>query len=488
MMRGRIAFVTLAALGIAVSGTFASGPEAEPERTFVVLVEDGGDVETVARAVADVGGAVTRTSPQIGMIVATSGETDFVTRARGIEGVTSAALSLPVKAAIHAGTADSLSGIGPTVSAADEASLNAANPPNSGDDDVLFDAQWGLDAIDAPEAWDGGERGAKARVFVLDTGLDPTHPDIAPNVNTALCTSFVPNETYDSPFLYPFHHGTHVAGIIAAADNGVGTIGVAPEAELVSVKVLSSVLGYGYTDWIAAGIVYAADNGADVINMSLGGRTPRRGYWWDENNTPDDTTDDVWVSPKEISADLNAWGRALDYAHKKGVTIVVSAGNARSDANADKDIVIVPAQLRHVISVSATSPVGWGLDQTTDLDQPAPYSNNGQSLVDLSAPGGAFYQSVGFAPVTIAGLTRPAIAFDGVLAPSQGNRWFWAAGTSMAAPHVSGVAALIISKNGGSMKPAEVYAALKRSSDDIGSKGRDAFYGHGRVNAHNAVK
>jgi subtilisin family serine protease len=486
-MRSSLAWITVAALGIAAVGSTQFAADAVVERDIVLLVQEGAAVGDVAAAVDDIGGEVVRTVPQIGMVVARARTKGFLQRASSIEGVESAGWSLPVPGAIPVGTDDSLAEVGAWLDADDEARLQAANPPNSGDDDVLFDAQWGLDAVDAPEAWDTGERGAGARVFVLDSGLDPTHPDIAPNVNTGLCASFVPNETYDSPFPSPFHHGTHVAGIIAAADNGVGTIGVAPEAEIVSVKVLSTVLGFGYSDWIAAGIVYAADNGADIINMSLGGRVPRRGYWWDEPGTPEDPTDDTWISAKEVAADLNLWGRALDYAHRKGVTIIVSAGNARSDANADKDMVIVPSQLRHVIAVSATAPVGWGLDQTTDLDQPAPYSNHGLSLVDISAPGGAFHRSVGFQPVTIAGLTRPAIAFDGVLAPSQGDRWFWASGTSMAAPHVSGVAALIISKNGGSMRPSQVYAELRKACDDIGSKGRDAFYGHGRIDAESAV-
>ena len=492
-MRGRVVFTVVAALGIAVVGTFASGFEGEPERTFVVLVEDGGDVDAVARAVADVGGAVTRTSRQIGMIVATSGERDFAETLRGIDGVESAGPSLAYRSALLMGTDETLHGVGPSMTFAQEAAVRALNPPNGAEDDPNFDAQWNLDAIDAPEAWDTGERGAKATVFVLDTGIASTHPDIAPNLDTSLCTSFVPGEDYDALVTQPlrplpfFNHGTHVAGIIGAADNAFGVIGVAPEVELVAVKVLSQVNGFGYTDWIAAGIVYAADNGADVINMSLGGTVRRRGYT-ETGTTPGDPSDDYWVPAQDVAADINVWNRALSYAHNKGVTIIVSAGNDLADANKDKDAVIIPAQLPNVISVSATAPKQWAYDQTTDLDLPASYSNYGPSLVDLSAPGGDLDPDLlPWTLATVGRVTGPDVAFDFVFSDSPGG-WFWAAGTSMAAPHVSGVAALIISKNGGSMKPAAVFAALKKSSDDIGSNGRDDFYGHGRVNAHNAVK
>ena len=106
------------------------------------------------------------------------------------------------------------------------------NPPNSGDNDTRFDLQWGHDAVDAPEAWTEGFRGAGARVAVLDTGFDLDHPDLAPNINFTLSKNFVAGETLSYALPDPFSHGTHVAGTIAAADNAFGTIGVAPQAEL----------------------------------------------------------------------------------------------------------------------------------------------------------------------------------------------------------------------------------------------------------------
>ncbi len=485
-----LGFATIC-LALLLSGTAAD--PATTTRSYLVLTEGSVTPAEVADGVARAGGTIVRTIPQIGVLVVSTTDTRFAERASTVAGVEAVTPNLPVRSALGIGTDETLDSIGASYSFEDEWMAQAVNPPNPAEDDPLFDAQWNLDAVDAPEAWDTGERGADARVFILDTGIAVNHPDLAPNLNLALCKSFVPGEPVDPVLTQPgrplpfFNHGSHVAGIIAAADNAFGTIGVAPETEIVAVKVLSSVLGFGWTDWIADGIVYAADNGADVINMSLGGVVRHRGYL-ENMGTPGDPSDDIWVSANEVAADLNLWKRALQYANKKGVTIVVSAGNGFTDANQDQDAIIVPAQLPYVISISATAPVRWAYDQTTNLDEKAPYSNFGPSLVDLSAPGGAFDRTLlPWTLVSVGRVTGPDIAFDGVFNASPGG-WFWVSGTSMSAPHVSAVAALIISKNGGSMKPSRVYAALKASADDIGSSGRDGFYGHGRVNAYEAVR
>src|SRR4029450_10815560 len=112
------------------------------------------------------------------------------------------------------------------------------NPPNSGSGDFFFDLQWGHDAIDAPEAWDAGFKGHGARVAVIDTGFDFDHPDLVPNINFSLSRNFVPGEDLGYGLPDPFSHGTHTAGTVAAAENNFGTIGVAPEAELMLLKGL----------------------------------------------------------------------------------------------------------------------------------------------------------------------------------------------------------------------------------------------------------
>jgi lantibiotic leader peptide-processing serine protease len=252
----------------------------------------------------------------------------------------------------------------------------------SGDDDPYFDMQWGLDAIDAPEAWAAGARGAGARVAILDTGIDIDHPDVAPNLNLVLSRSFIPNVGVDATlppdFLTrPPHHGSFVAGIVAAAGNGIGTIGVAPEAELVALRVCPD-RGGCFDSALLADIVYAAEIDADVINLRQGS-LPRSGFV-DANGT--------YVSAADVAGLLVAFTRAFDFAHHHGATIVAIAGNQARDLDADQNSVQLFAQLPHAIAVAATGPGGWGLDPTTNLDLHACYSNYGQSVINLAAPGG----------------------------------------------------------------------------------------------------
>jgi subtilisin family serine protease len=355
--------------------------------------------------------------------------------------------------------------------------VSEANPPSNGDNETFFWRQWGMDAIDAPEAWNEGYMGEGVRVFILDSGIDADNPDLAPNLNTVLSTSFVEGEGYDVRPGSFFSHGTHVAGIIAAADNNWGVIGVAPHAEIVAVKVLSEVSGSGAFSQINAGIVYAADNGADVINMSLGATFNRNGFYLDEND----------VLQKEPAVYIQnlilAQQRAVNYAFKKGVTIVVSAGNGASNFDGNGSIFKLPAELQNVIAVSATAPLSWyyyyyyGLP--TNLDIPASYTDYGKSLVELAAPGGDFDSPESY------------YYFDMIFSSSAGGPktypFYWSAGTSMASPHVAGVAALIIGKNGGKMDPHEVTKQLFKTADKIDGQGMSPYFGYGRVNAYRAV-
>ena len=374
--------------------------------------------------------------------------------------------------------------VDPPIEAVDLKEL--ANPSSSGDNDPLFALQWGHDAVDAPEAWNAGVRGAGVRVAVLDSGIDADHPDLAANVNTELSKSFVEGEDYNiAPGAY-FNHGTHVAGTIAAVDNGEGVIGVAPAAEIVAVKVLSEKTGSGTFAGVISGIIYAADIDADIINMSLGATLPKNGYTYTDANG-----NIVKVGANEIAALLTALSRATTYAYQQGTTVIASAGNSARDGDMDGATVSVPGGSTNVLTISATGPEGWALDQTTDLDTPAFYTNYGQSVIDFAAPGGDVDFSLrpgGVAnranwPVcTVEGVTHYCYVFDLVLSTiSEG--YSWAGGTSMAAPHVSGIAALIISENGGDMKPAQVEQVLRERADDLGKPGNDDYYGAGRVNS-----
>ena len=364
------------------------------------------------------------------------------------------------------------------------------------DDDFYFAGQWALDAIAAPEAWAEGQRGRGVRIAVLDTGIDPTHPDLAANVNVALAKSFVPGQTWDvsRDAVQDFDHGTHVAGIIAAADNGFGIIGVAPQAEIIPVQVLRRPTGTGPPDAVIAGIVYAADVGADIINLSLS--YTRLHHGGVNGMGTEDPADDVTYTADEAAILASAFARATGYAHARGATVVTGTANSAIDGNADRDLFLLPRDAPHAIAVAATGPLGWALNPNSDLDVPAFYTNYGQSVVDLSAPGGNIdfgilasgaVCTVASGPVSV---TLPCWFFDGVLstAPVRGGYLYeFRRGTSMATAHVSGVAALIVGNNGGRMDPAHVRARLHASADDLGAPGKDEFYGLGRVNAFAAV-
>lgn len=428
-------------------------------------------------AVSAAGGTVTHAMPQVGLAVVESSSAQFaanLSKTAGLEAVLPNASWNPnLPTSYEAVTLD-------------DAEADSHMTVFS---DALSPLQWGLDAVDAAGAWQAGQFGANVRVAVLDSGIASGHIDIAANLNTALCRSFVPGEAYNFTGT-GFNHGTHVAGIIASPANGVGTIGVAPRAELVAVKVLSAITGSGSFGGIIAGIVYAADIDADIINMSLGAEFPRSGYI-DDNGTPLDPSDDVKVGANELTGLINAVSRATTYAYQKGSTVIVAAGNSGIDRDHDGSYYVVPADSTHVISVSATAPIGWArAPSTTFLDNLASYSNYGQSRISFAAPGGdSIYP--GNDNSVVAGVLRPTWVFDLVFSPGNrvgaSNRYFWAAGTSMAAPHASGVAALIIGRNGGSMKPAAVEAALRASADDLGKPGNDDAYGAGRVNAARAA-
>ena len=339
------------------------------------------------------------------------------------------------------------------------------NPPNSGDDDFFFDLQWGHAAISAPDSW-RKRRGAGVTVAVLDSGIDADHPDLAPNLNAELSKSFVPGEDWDIQPGFAFNHGTHVAGTIAAADNGIGTIGVAPEVELVALKVLSEFSGSGDFSWIIDAIVYAADNGVDIANLSLGAVFPKAGS--------------AGATGKALKEIMEAVGA---YAKDRGMLLIAAAGN--NGLNIDNCCIALPSGAKHFLSVSATAPIGWALDPYTNMDIPASYTNFGTNHIDFAGPGGDV-QYLGSEDCFVGGLDRPCWVFDLVFS-TIGEGWGWAGGTSMAAPHVTGVAALLKSwKKGAS--PASLKNMLKASSDKLGDvPGNDRFFGKGRVNAYEAL-
>jgi len=470
MKRSRIALVvTLVFVLVPASVEAKTGEIARS--TYILIASDENRLPAgLAEQVDARAGSITYALPEIGVAIVTSADAGFAASASSIAGVRSVIPDVAIAPEPEAGSA------------------LVENPPTSGDDDRFFDMQWALDAIDAPEAWATGARGKGARVAVLDSGVDVDHPDLAPNLNLDLSRSFIPGlpvaapPTGPPPFTAPPHHGTWVAGIIAAADNGIGTIGVAPEAELVALRVCpDSALGCPYSAILAA-LAYAAQIDTDVINISLGATLSRRGFV---------DADGTYVRAADVAALIVARTRAFEFAHRKGATIVAGTGNQARDLDADKDAVQLSAQLPHVIAVSATGPRGWGSDPSTNLDLPACYSNYGKSVVDFAAPGGNVDCNRPFPPpppytFCKVVITLPCFAFDTVVGPTI-NGWTVSFGTSAATPHVAGVAALVIGGHGGQMNPDAVEAVLRASADDLGKPGVDDFYGSGRVNAARAV-
>jgi subtilisin family serine protease len=355
-----------------------------------------------------------------------------------------------------------------------------------GSDETFFPIQWAPRAIQAPQAWATGAFGEGARVAVLDGGIFNAHPDLTGNVDVVKSASMVPGQPYNND-TGTFWHGTHVAGIVAAADNATGVIGIAPKATIIGVKVLHA--GSGEFEWVINGIIYAATPiseggaGAHIINMSLGATFNRvdKGF------------------TAENSHLLAALSNATSYARSRGVFVIASAGNNALNLDGAGSVVTVPAMSVGVVAVSALGPEGFALNFTNNggvpnYDELASYSNSGSSLISFGGPGGDARlpgEAICTMPTATGTITNRCWVFDLVLSTSRGTTanggYSWAAGTSMAAPAVAGVAALVVGERG-PMSPSALEHILTKSSDDLGKSGQDDVYGRGRINAFRAVQ
>ncbi len=311
-----------------------------------------------------------------------------------------------------------------------------------------YQDSWGLHKIYAQEAWDIETGSDEIIVAVVDTGLDYNHQDIISNI--WVNEDEIPGNYIDddgngyvddvqgwnfikcSDDIKDGHgHGTHLAGIIAATtNNSIGISGVSWNSKIMALKSLNDD-GYGITADLAEGIRYAVDNGARVINMSWGG---------------------AFIS-KLIT-------EALDYAYAKGCVLVVAAGNFNSDA-----VEFFPANYKKAITVSAIDP----------NDQKAVFSNYGD-VIDVSAPG-----------VDVLSLRAEGTDMYKDNIHIVNSYYYRASGTSMAAPYVTGLAALILS-NHPDFSNEEVSLAIIYSTDDLGIAGKDNDFGEGRINIYRALE
>lgn len=345
----------------------------------------------------------------------------------------------------------------------------AAGIPGGGDPTaaVLYPRQWHLRAVGADRVWAAGRLGSpEVRVAILDSGLDYTHPDLAGRVDLAASRSFMP---FDDMMLQRFfpgadpaadlhRHGSHVGSIVSS--NGVVNAGVTSRVTLVSVKTCSA---FGPCPVIEAvqGLLYAADLGVDVANLSHGMNFKRRDLA-------------AGAGPSLVAV----MHRAFAYAHRKGVTVVIAAGNSSIDMDHDGNGIKAYCNVPTVICVSATGPTAAaGVNGPWEnVDAVAPYTNYGRSAITVAAPGGTLQ-----APVTSACST-----FSVRVAPCRDPYFpFTLPGTSMAAAMVSGAAALVVEDVG--RNPAQVRARLMNTADDLGAPGHDPYYGRGRINLPRAL-
>lgn len=442
--------------------------------SYFVMGAPGADLEA---AVAKAGGKVRKHLAAIDAVVA-EGSDSFeaaIAKQPGVEGAAPDA-RVTWKAGVRAqGEASVAAGVEARFGKPPTPPASGVPVDTIGSGDPFLGLQWGHAAVRAPEAWAQGHRGAGARVAVLDTGFILTHPDLAGRIDEG-CTADMTGEGLETGVMLTAN-GMHVAGTIAANADGAGTIGIAPEATLCLVKVASNQGGLGNVASMSAGIVHAANQNVDVITVGVGAVVRSSGV-------PGEYT------AKEARDMLRLVERAVKYAYRRGALVIAAAGDEGLDRDAGNKLIRLPADAADVLSVSATAPEGWRNDPATSLDQPTSYGNFGRST-DLTAPGGEQRASVtGSCTWPGIGPARPCSAFDMVF--STGGRvgalhtYYWSAGTSMAAAHAAGVAALIVGKYG-HMHPAQLRAYLNRGTDDLGRRGRDDTYGVGRVNALESV-
>ncbi len=378
--------------------------------------------------------------------------------------------------------------------------------------ETLSSLQWDMAMIGATDAGSYAVQQGDPRVLVasMDTGVDATHPDIAPNFDASLSRNFTtdiplidgpcedePDASCSDPADVDENgHGTHTSGTMAAALNGIGISGVAPGVTLINVRA-GQDSGYFFLQPFVDGLTYAADIGVDVVNMSF-----FIDPWWMNcpNNPADSPAEQV-----EQQTIIAAFAATMNYAHKHSVTVVASAGNEITDLGAptvdslspdyppgaertrtvDNSCMVLPSEGKYVITTSALGPSG----------RKAYYSNWGLPEIDVSAPGGDRREFFGTPqynapgnrvlssyPLSVAvsdGLVdastctslNPLVVVDnstGVCAT-----YAYLQGTSMASPHAAGVAALIVSEfgtvdaSGGlTMSPNKVQSRLQSTATD----------------------
>ncbi|WP_405982928.1 S8 family serine peptidase [Streptomyces sp. NBC_00158] len=443
------------------SGSPASAPAAAPKaaapasqsatwaagtRAYLVITAPG-DSSAVRSAVTANGGTVFAYYDAIGVIVAHSASGTFATTMRGVSGVQKVGATRTSDVPADA--------YNPALPANPAQSTTPAGEPVRAD----------MSQIKADQAWAVNAGSAAVKVGILDTGVDDQHQDLAPNFNAAdsVSCAYGKPDTRAGAWRDVGDHGTHVAGTVAASKNGKGVVGVAPGVKISSVRIAEPTSSLFFAENTICGFVWAGDHGFKVTNNS---------YYTDpwQFNCPDNL---------DQAAIIEGVNRAQAYAEGKGSLQIAAAGNENYDLahkttdtaspndstpvtrNITNACVDIPTELPGVVTVAAN---GTGTTK-------ASFSNFGQGVIDVAAPGQDVYSTL------------------------PGGKYGSKSGTSMATPHVVGVAALMASANP-ALSPAQIRDRLATQANDIpcpsdnrctGTAANNAFFGEGQVDALKAV-
>jgi len=442
-------------------------PDGVPMSYVVNTAPNHAQLQKAERAVADAGGTVLQTWPQIGVIVAHATHASFrddVLDSRFGRAVQSVGATRTV--AVSEGTA-AASGAGGAAKATigDAAEGTPAPDPRESE-------QWDMTQIKADQAHAITDGSRRVLVGVLDSGVDDAHPDLAPNFDakdSVNCTDAGVPDTNPTDWLPTTSgHGTHVAGTIAAARNGVGIVGVAPNVRIASVKVINDD-GFIYPEYAICGFMWAALHHMDVTNNSY--FIDPWFYWCSDG--------------ADQQAGKEAVSRAVRWSEQHGVISAAAAGNENYDLahkttdtgspddstpatrTINNNCIDIPTELPGVVTVAST----------TRLVAKSSFSNYGQGVIDVAAPGSSILSTW---PLTMVG---------------GGYRLL--SGTSMASPHVAGVLALLKSSHPWAT-PAQLVWLLRAEADDLacpvgdarctGTTDDNAFSGEGIADARDAVR